>query len=64
MELVTREQPMTRLSGSGEIVIPAGEWLNVRYGTPEEPADELLAQVPPSKQWKVLVTLSIEQTDA
>ena len=64
MQLVVREHPMTRLSSSGEIVIPASQWLNVRHGTAEEPADELREQVPVGKQWKVLVTISIEETDA
>ena len=64
MELVTRDRPMTRISGSGEIIVPAGQWLNIRYGPAQTPADELLEQVPQGKQWKVIVTLSIEETDA
>jgi len=62
MELVIREQPMRRISGSAEIIMPAGQRLNVRYGTVADPVDEVLEQVPAGKQWKVLVTIIIEET--
>ena len=51
-------------TGSESIEIPAGQWINYRYGTPENPIDLLLAQVPAGKKWKLTANVYIEETDA
>lgn len=51
-------------SGNSTIEIPAGQWINVRYGTPENPIDLLLEQVPAGKKWKLTANVYIEETNA
>ncbi len=43
--------------------IPAGHWVNVRYGTPEAPVDDMLIQVPAGKTWTFTYTVYIEEKD-
>jgi len=51
-------------SGTEVIDLPAGHWINYRYGTPENPVDLFLAQVPAGKKWKLTANVYIEETDA
>jgi hypothetical protein len=54
----------TTKSGSEMVEIPAGQWVNYRYGTPESPVDILLAQVPAGKKWRLTANVYIEELDA
>ena len=50
--------------GTETVEIPAGQWIQYRYGTPENPVDSLLIQVPEGKKWSVTMNIYIEETDA
>lgn len=54
----------TTKSGFEMVEIPAGQWIQYRYGTPESPTDILLAQVPAGKKWKLTANVYIEEVDA
>jgi hypothetical protein len=51
-------------SGHEEIELPAGQWIEYRYGTPEAPTVLLQAQVPAGKKWKLTANVYIEELDA
>ena len=50
--------------GNESVDVVAGQWVNYRYGSPENPIDILLAQVPTGKKWKLTANVYIEETDA
>lgn len=50
--------------GTETIEILTEQWVNVRYGTPEAPIDDLLVQVPAGKKWTFTYTVYIEERDA
>ena len=54
----------TTKKGSESIEIPAGQWIEYRYGTPEAPIVILQQQVPAGKKWKLTANVYIEETDA
>ena len=54
----------TTIKGSESVELPAGHWINYRYGTPEAPVDLLLAQVPAGKKWRLTANVYIEELDA
>ena len=49
--------------GAYTVEIPAGQWVNYRYGSPENPVDILLEQVPAGKKWVLTANVYIEETD-
>lgn len=51
-------------TGQEELELPAGQWVSYRYGTPENPVDSLLIQVPVGKKWNVTMNVYIEELDA
>jgi hypothetical protein len=54
----------TSKNGSETVEIPAGQWIEYRYGTPEAPIVILQQQVPAGKKWKLTANVYIEETDA
>lgn len=54
----------TATHGSEMVDMSAEQWIEFRYGTPENPINIYLAQVPAGKKWKLTASVYIEETDA
>jgi len=66
MELTTREAAVkaTRQHWGAETVnVPAGQWVQLRYGAEEEPTTILEGQCPEGKSWAVALTVAINEVD-
>jgi len=51
-------------AGDSQIILAAGDWLQIRHGNPENPTVILQEQVPQGKAWKAHVFVTIEETAA
>lgn len=54
----------TTKHGHETITLPAGQWIQIRYGTPNNQTDMILLQVPQGKQWVLTANLYIEENTA
>jgi hypothetical protein len=63
LEVDTISAKVTK-KGSERIEVPAGQWVHYRYGTPQNPTEALLTQVPAGKKWIVTMNVYIEELDA
>jgi len=53
----------TKHLGNEIFDIPAGDWVQIRHGDPNDPVEVLEEQVPVGKAWNVHIQVTITETD-
>lgn len=65
MEIATQQViGQTYKTGTSSINIPATEWLQIRYGTPDDPTTELQVQCPAGMKWRVNLSVEVYESPA